>query len=113
MIENWVFFSRFLMTFAVFLLYVLFFNYRQSREVARPRDGLTRLRWIILSVLLLTTVTLVPVMVYQLLISFGHDYGIMRNIISIVGGINVICSTFLLYLIFTYHIKEEKEDEND
>lgn len=107
-----VFLLRFIMTLACFLLYLLFFNVKQFQEVTRPKDSLTRLRWIILGVLILATITFVPSLVYLYFLSLGHQYEGIRKIAVFTSGINLIGSTFLLFLIFTYRIKERKEDDS-
>jgi hypothetical protein len=87
---------------ACFLTYLFFLAPRQFGEVLRPVDWLTKLRWWILGILILTMAALIPSIPYQYFIATGQEYDTLRNISSIAGGINLIGSTILMVLVFTY-----------
>lgn len=104
-IENWSFLVRFLITTGIFLVYLVFLVRKQLEEVTQPYDAYTQLRWMILAILLITILTLAPLMMYQIFVAMGHEYRVLRNVVSIVGGINQIASTVLLVLIFKYKVR--------
>ena len=106
-VSNWFFFGRFLITFACFLVFLGFLIPRQTKEVLLPADGLTRLRYWLLGVLLLIVLTLIPSITYQLFVSFGHEYKVLRNVTSIIGGVNLVGMTILFVLIYTYRRNDD------
>lgn len=106
MIHNYFFLVRFLITLMCFLTFLFFLVPRQTREVLRPLDGLTGLRYQILGILLLITLTLVPPIVYQFFISLGHEYEVLRNVSSIVGGVNLVGLTVLFVMVYIYRRKD-------
>jgi magnesium-transporting ATPase (P-type) len=107
MIDNWFFFLRFIITLACFLVFLGFLIPRQTKEVLLPADGLTKLRYWLLGVLLLIVLTLIPSITYQLFVAFGHEYKALRNIASIIGGVNLVGMTVLFVLIYTYRRNDE------
>lgn len=106
MIYNWSFFIRFLATAGCFLVFLFFLLPRQFHEVMRPLDGLTRLRWQILAILVLITITLIPSMVYQFFLSIGQQYNVLRSVASLVGAVNIVGLTLLFVMIYVYHKKD-------
>lgn len=105
-IQNWSFFVRFLLTSGVLLVYAFFLIRRQWEEVSMPLDQYTRLRWFIFSMLWVTTITLIPSIPYQLQIALGHEHVFWRNVVSVSGGVNLVATTALMVLIFTYKVKK-------
>lgn len=102
MIENWAFFVRFLLTTGCFCVYVFFLTPKQLKEAVRPSDWLTGLRYLILGILVLTVVTFIPSIIYLLFLALGQELGTLRQVSSVVGGINLVGTTTLMVLIFTY-----------
>lgn len=106
MIENIPIFIRFLVTTGCFLVFLIFLFPRQLKEVILPEDGLTRLRWYLLSILLVIIVTLIPSIVSQFFQAMGHDYSVLRNISAIVGAANLGALTVLFVMIYIYRRKD-------
>lgn len=106
MIENPAFLIRATITTACLLVFLFFLIPRQMKEVLLPLDGLSRLRWQIFGILLLIALTLIPSIVYQYFIAFGHEYKVLRNIVSIVGGVNLVGLTVLFVMIYVYRRKD-------
>lgn len=84
------------------LVYAFFLTPKQIFEVTRPKNWLTRLRWIILSILVISVLTSIPSVVYQYYRTFGHDSEFLRNLATITSQISKTCTTILLVLVFTY-----------
>lgn len=105
MIENYPAFFRFITVFICFCVYVFYLTPRQIREVLRPNDWLTGLRWLILAILTMTALTFIPSLVYLFYLSRGEEYEILRSVSSIIGGINLFGTTILMILIFNYRKK--------
>lgn len=106
MIVNKYFFIRAIITSACCLVFLFFLIPKQTNEVLRPLDGLTRLRWQILGILLLIALTLIPSIVYQFLIAYGHEYKTLRNIVAQISGINLVGLTVLFVMIYRYRRKD-------
>lgn len=87
-------------------VYVFFLTPRQLKEVVRPYDGLTRLRWTIFFILLFSIIAAIPGLVYTYFRSFGHNYHILQNIAVITGNISRLGTTALLVLVYTYRRKD-------
>lgn len=102
MVENIPVFIRFLATTGCFLVFLFFLTPRQVKEVLLPEDGLTRLRWLLLSVLLVIIITLIPSIVSQFFQAMGHNYRVLRNISAIVGAVNLVSLTILFIMIYIY-----------
>lgn len=107
MIHNWFFFVSSLATFGCFLVYLFFLIPRQTQEVLKPLDGLTRLRWQILGILLLIAFTLIPSILYQGFVGFGHEYRHLRNVVSIVSRVNLVGLTVLFVMIYVYRRSDD------
>lgn len=105
-IENWSFFIRFLTTTGVLAVYIFILIRKQWEEVAQPYDAYTNLRWIIFAMLWLTVITILPSIPYQFQIATGHEYIFWRNVVSVVGGVNLVATTVLLVLVFRYKVKK-------
>lgn len=105
MIENWAYFIRFIIVLGAFGAYLFFLTPKQFREVLAPSDWLTGFRWAILAVLLGTTITLIPSLVYLFYAMQGQDYPALRNIASVVGGTNLIFTTIAMVFLYTYRTK--------
>jgi hypothetical protein len=88
-------------------VYIFFLTPLQFKEVLRTdRMWLSRLRWIILSILVISIITAVPGLIYQIGRTFGHDYTVLRNIATILGSISKLGTTILMMLLYTYKQKE-------
>lgn len=109
MIHNWNFFLRFLITIGCFGVYFFLLTRKQLDELWLPEDGLGRLRKLIFAVIVLATLTFIPAIPYLYFLSTGHDYRMLRNVVTDVSGFNQIATTFLLVLIFTYKIKSKDD----
>lgn len=106
MIDNWAVFTRFLVTFLCFLVYLSFLIPRQAKEVLLPTDGLTKLRWYLLSILLVIMLTLIPSIVSQFFTATGHNYSLLKNVSAIVGAINLAALTILFVMVYIYRRKD-------
>ena len=101
-IVDWAVYFRFFITLSCFMVYFLFLSFKQLQEVVRPVNWLTPLRWLILAILALTTVSLVPSVVYQYYVAIGEKFEFLRQVSSIVGAVNLAGTTTLLVMVFTY-----------
>lgn len=101
-ITDWAVYFRFCLTLSCFMVYFLFLSFKQLQEVIRPVNWLTPLRWLILATLALTTVSFVPSIIYQYYLSIGQKYELLRQVSTVMGGINLAGTTFFLVLIYTY-----------
>jgi len=106
-IVDWAVYFRFFITLSCFMVYFLFLSFKQLQEVVRPVNWLTPLRWLILAILALTTVSLVPSVIYQYYVAVGQKFEFLRQVSSVVGAINLAGTTTLLVMVFTYK-KSEK-----
>lgn len=102
MIQNWFFLTRCVVTLVCFCLFLFFLIPKQAREVIQPEDGLTRLRWQILTLLIIIALTMIPSIFTQYYAATGHQYRVLRNVSSLAGGVNLIALTIGWILIFTY-----------
>lgn len=106
MINNWYALTAFLISFLSLLVYAFFLMPKQINEVLRPKDWLTRLRWIILTILAVSILTSIPGVVYQYSRVLGDESDFLRNFVTISSNISRLASTVLLVLVFTYRKKE-------
>jgi hypothetical protein len=102
MIQSWPFFIRFLITTACLITYLCLIIGVQWREVLKPKDWLTGLRWFILGSLSISAIALAFPAIYLFYLSLGNDSQTLRQVISLISGVHLISSTVLLVLIFTY-----------
>jgi hypothetical protein len=105
MIENTPAFISFLLGLLTTSVFIFFLMPKQFKEVIRPYDGLTRLRWYILAILVFSIITAIPGLTYVYFRSTGHEYHVLRNIASILGRISSLATTILLILVYTYRTK--------
>lgn len=87
-------------------VYVFFLMPKQFNEVLRPKNYLTRLRWIILAILLISIGTSIPGLLYQYGRIGGQDFQVLRNVATITSNVSRLATTILLVLVYTYR-KEE------
>lgn len=106
MIKNPIFLFNAVFTLACLCVYLFFLIPRQMTEVLRPLDGLTRLRWQIMGILLLISFTLIPSIMYQFFIAFGHEYRVLRNIVSLISRVTLGGLTVLFIMIYVYRRKD-------
>lgn len=106
-IHNWFFFARLIITTICFLVFLCFLIPRQTKEVLLPQDGLTRLRYWLLGILLLITITLIPSITFQFFATIGHEYKVLRNVATIVSGVNLVGLTVLFVLVYIYRRTDE------
>lgn len=78
---------------------------KQVREVMRPKNQFTKLRWILLSLFCVSVLFSVPSIAYQALRIFGHDSHVLRNFVTISANISTIATTWLLVLIYRYKVR--------
>lgn len=89
----------------VVLVYVC---YKQLLETTQPRNWLTNLRWYILVLLMVSAMTAVPALAYQLVRVQGHDSHTLRNFVTITSNISKLTTSFLLLMIWNYKRKVDK-----
>ena len=91
----------------VFVTIAFYIIPKQLREVLRPRDGLTGLRWQILILLSVSVFTSIPSAMYQVVRFLGTDEGteILRGIATITNNVSSLIVVVLLVLIFNYKKK--------
>jgi hypothetical protein len=88
------------------LIFMLFVVPRQFREVIRPKDSLTGLRWRILLLALSCSTATVPPLVYRLIRLLGTDAGFLRNVSTVSSSLSFLAASVLFALIITYRRKE-------
>lgn len=106
MIDNYFSFSGFIISVICLGVYVLFLTPKQFKEVLRPVDWLTGLRWYILLILILAIITSIPSTLYQLYRALGDNYIVLQNISTVTSQISKLSTTILLVLVFTYSKKD-------
>jgi hypothetical protein len=79
----------------------------QGRESLRPFDQLTKLRWIIFILLVLSAYTIVFPLMYQFLRATGSDSEAFRNIASISSRVSQFGTAILLLMVFKYKVKDK------
>lgn len=104
MIENFNAFSGLVIGAIAFLIYV-HITYKQFTEVLRPKDWLTRLRWLIFGILLVAIFGFIPSLTYQFLRTIGVESDSLRNIATIAGNISRLGGAILLELVYNYKRK--------
>lgn len=88
---------------AIILFYII---PKQFKEVLRPKDWLTGLRWQMLLMISLAIVASVPSVVFQVLRTIGIDAPVLRDIASITGNLSFLAISILLVMIYNYKRKE-------
>lgn len=81
---------------------------KQVTETLRPQDQLTGLRRIILAILVVSVLSTIPTIIYQYFRMVGHEYDVMRNVVTVTSQISRIANLTLLVMVFNYHIKDEE-----
>lgn len=79
---------------------------KQFKEVLRPRDWLTGLRWQMLLMFTFAILASVPSVIYQLLRTNGIEAPVLRDISSITGNLSFLAISVLLVMIYNYKRKE-------
>jgi hypothetical protein len=77
----------------------------QIREVWRPKDYLTRLRWYILALLVLFIISSFPSLLLQFLRIGGPTGGILSSVASIATNVSILSMAILFVLISKYRQK--------
>jgi len=88
---------------AIILFYII---PKQFKEVLRPRDWLTGLRWQMLLMFSFAILASVPSVVYQILRTIGVDAPVLRDISSVTGNLSFLAISLLLVMIYNYKRKE-------
>jgi len=91
----------------VFVVIAFYIIPKQLKEVLRPRDGLTALRWQILILLSVSVFTSIPSAMYQI-VRFVDPYAayeLLRAIATVTNNISSLIIVILLVLIFNYKRK--------
>jgi hypothetical protein len=101
-VHNYSSLAAFIISAVCFAVYLFFLTPRQLEEVLRPRDWLTRLRLIILGILLISLLTSVPSLLYQYYRTIGQEHVLLRNVSTVTSNISKLGLTVLLVLVFTY-----------
>jgi len=91
--------------FAGFVVVGFYLFPKQLREVLRPVDWLTRLRWQILALLSVSVISGIPSIWYQIIRLTGGEAEILRNISTVTSNISQLLIIILLVLIFNYKRK--------
>jgi len=91
-----------LLVFVVIAFYII---PKQLREVLRPKDGLTGLRWQILILLSVSVFTSIPSAMYQVARFVGNEPEVLRGIATITNNVSSLIIVVLLVLIFNYKNK--------
>jgi len=78
---------------------------KQLKEVLRPVDWLTELRWQILALLSVSVVSGIPSIWYQIIRLNGGEAEILRNISTVTSNVSQLLIIILLVLIFNYKKK--------
>lgn len=97
--------ASFLIRFVGIVVIALYLFPKQIKEVMRPTDGLTGLRWQILGVLGLSVLSALPSVTYQIVRTFGGEAELLRNIASVTSTMSWMLIIVLLVLIFNYKRK--------
>lgn len=108
MITNYASLLAFVLSVGCLTVYALFLIPKQTQEVLKPGDALTRLRWIILTMLVISLITAVPSTVYQYYRATGVELELLRNVSAITSNLSKVATTVLLVLIFTYTVSSKK-----
>lgn len=84
----------------------IYLSIKMSRELYRPKDWLTSLRWRIFIAVFLIVLTLVPGLMYQVLRLYGVDSEDVRNIVTITSRVNSLGALLVLFSVFSYRKKD-------
>lgn len=76
------------------------------RQVLRPKDWLTGLRWQLLSMFTFSILASVPSVVYQVMRSYGAETELLRNVATVSGNLSFLGISILLVMIYNYKQKE-------
>lgn len=93
--------SGLLLSLQTLVLYTWLF-FRASRQVLQPQDGLSGLRWIILTFIVVALVFSIPSIIYTAFRFMGIEYEWLRGITNVTGGLSKIAAPILLVLVFEY-----------
>lgn len=107
MFETYALVSLLVGAFSLSIL--LYVAYRQIKESIRPRDLLTGLRFLILSVLLLSIFSATPSMAYRYIRATGRENQTLRNVATVTNTISQLGTATLLLMIFNYRIRDKGE----
>ena len=94
---------------AVVLFYVI---PKQFKEVLRPKDWLTGLRWRLLALFGISAFSAIPTLTYQAIRSMGGDSDTLRGVATITGSLSVLATTWLLVEVYRYR-KKDDQDHSD
>ncbi len=106
MIQNYPSLIAFVTGIVSLSIYMFFLAPKQFNEVLRPKDGITNLRKIILTLLIVTILTSIPPTVYQFYRMTGHEYTFLRNLSTILSQASKLGTTILLVMVYTYRRKD-------
>lgn len=76
------------------------------KQVLRPRDWLTGLRWQLLGMFSFSILASVPSIVYQIMRTNGMETEVLRNVASVSGNLSFLGISILLVMIYNYKEKE-------
>lgn len=79
----------------------------QAREVLRPVDGLTVLRWQILAAVGISVLAGIPSLIYQFVRLSGDESSVLRELATVTSNVSQLAVMALLLMIFTY-VKRDK-----
>lgn len=75
---------------------------RQIIEVLLPKDWLTNLRIIILTILITSIIGIVPVIVFNVCRLYGLESQTLRDVASVAGNISRLATAILLVFVYEY-----------
>lgn len=84
-----------------------YLSVRMAREVVRPSDWLTPLRWRIFWTVFLVVLTLIPSFIYQILRLYGIESQEVRDIVTITSKVNSLGALLVLFSVFSYRRKDK------
>lgn len=79
---------------------------KQFREVMRPKNWITPLRWQLLLLFGFSIISALPALSYQVIRTFGGESPGLRNMASISGNLSTLATTILLYMVYNYKKKD-------
>lgn len=97
-----------LLIYAGCLIYVLA---KQAYEIWVPVDWLTRLRWYLFGLIVVSFLATIPVIAYQCFRLIGAENELLRDIANWTGNTARLATGILLVMIWRYRREEEPEPE--
>lgn len=106
-IVDWTLFFRWLGFSLCLAVFIIYLTPAQLKETVLPFDRYSKLRWIVLGILLLIVFTLVPVVTNLYFLMQGIRYEILADISAIAGTVTILGLTGLFVLVFRYNATKD------